>query len=381
MTFAKFVWKNGLRNKKRAALTILSIALAVFVMVTLFTFINELDRRLEETSAARLVTHHAVIWIFPIPERYRAQIESVPGVVAVTPLTYFGGVYIDRAHTDFAQFSCDPAALFEVFPEISLPEDQKQTFLRERNSAIVGRRQAEKHGWKLGDRIALQGAVMPVDIDLTVRGIFSGSANDEANIYFHQGYLNEIIEGGFGEVSTFYVRVASPELVAGVGQQIDAMFQNSETATRTETEKAFQMGFVSMLGNIKLLIAAISGLIIFTILLVTGNTMAMAVRERVREIAVLKTLGFRRRKLLGLLVSEGVVISLTGGLLGCLAAELTFKMVDVAAYTQGRLQHFDVTWGVVAVGLLISALVGLISTSIPAYHASSRTIAEAIRSV
>jgi putative ABC transport system permease protein len=381
MTFAGLIWKSGTRNRRRVALTCVSVALALFVMVTLVTFVSEIDRRLEASNTSRLVTHHAVIWVFPIPERYRAEIEKIPGVAAVTPLTYYGGIYIDRAHTDFAQFSCDPETLFAVFPELQLPEEQKEVFRRERNSVIVGRRKAERHGWKLGDRIAFKGAVMPLDVELTVRGIFTGSANDEANVYFHHAYLDEAVPGGLGVVSTYWIRADSPDSVARVGQAVDEAFRNTDTPTRTETEKSFQMSFVSLLGNIKLLVATVSGLIVFTILLVTANTMAMTVRERVPEIAVLKSLGFRRGRVLGLLVAEGVLITLTGGVLGCLAARALFGFVDISAYTQGRFQQFDVTWGIVALGLLVSALLGLVSTGLPAYRASSLTIARGLRNV
>jgi len=381
MSFSGLIWKNAMRNKRRNIITILSVALTLFVLSTLVTFISELDRRLSETDAQRLVTHHAVIWIFPIPERYRAEIEKVPGVAAVTSLTYYGGTYIDRPHTDFAQFACDPQTLFDVFPELSLPPEQKDAFIRERAAAIVGRRKAESHGWKIGDHISFKGTIMPVDLELTIRGIFSGSANDESNVYFNQTYLDEVAQGGLNAVSTYWIRARSPEDVPQVARNVDALFQNSDTPTRTETEKSFQRNFVSLLGNLKSLIAFIGGLLMFTIFLVTANTMAMSVRERIREIAVFKALGFRRRQVLGLLSTEGVLITLAGGLIGCLGARLLFSFVDMAAYTQGRFQRFDVTWEIIALGLLLSALLGLVSTSLPSYRASSMTVTDGLNHV
>lgn len=387
MTFGRFIWKNGTRNKRRTILTVLSVALTLFVLMPLVTFINELDRRLEETNSSRLVTRHAVIWIFPIPERYRMQIEKIPGIVANTPLTYYGGIYVDRKQTDFAQYSCDPKTLFDVFPELKIPAEQKQDFINGPTAVVVGRSKADKHGWKIGDRINLKGAVIPVDLELTVKGIFSGSANEESNIYFHHAYLNQAVEaqlglsGGLGEVSTYWIRADAAESVPRISQAIDEMFANSDKPTRTETEKSFQMSFVSLLGNIKYLIASISGLIIFTILLVTANTMAMSVRERVREIAVLKSLGFRRRMVLMLLMAEGLMITLIGGLVGTLAAHFVFRLIDIAAYTQGSFQRLDVTWGIIALGLIVSGLVGLISTGIPAYRATKMTVAEGLRNI
>ncbi|HEY0546557.1 MAG TPA: FtsX-like permease family protein [Pyrinomonadaceae bacterium] len=387
MTFGRFIWKNGTRNKRRTILTVLSVALTLFVLIPLVTFVNELDRRLEETNSARLVTRHAVIWIFPIPERYRMQIEKIPGIVANTPLTYYGGVYVDRAHTDFAQYSCDPQTLFDVFPELKIPDEQRQAFINEQTAVVVGRSKADKHGWKIGDRINLKGAVIPVDLELIVRGIFSGSPNEESNIYFHHTYLNQAVEaqlglpGGLGEVSTYWIRADSPASVPRISQAIDELFVNTDKPTRTETEKSFQMSFVSLLGNIKYLIATISALIIFTILLVTANTMAMSVRERVREIAVLKALGFRRRRVLMLLMAEGVMITLMGGLLGTLAAHFVFRLIDIAAYTQGSFQRLDVTWSIIALGLIISGLVGVVSTGVPAYQATKLTVAEGLRNI
>jgi len=387
MTLRGFVWKSGMRNKRRTILTMLCVALTLFVLSTLVTFVNELDRRLDETSAHRMVTHNAVVWIYPIPERYLAQIEKVPGVAAVTSLTFYGGTYIDRAHTDFAQFSCDARSLFDVFPELSISAEEKQAFIQDPAGAVVGRRKAEKHGWKIGDRISLQGSIMPVDMDLTVRGIFSGTDQDEANVYFHHSYLDDVVEaergmkGGLGEVLTYYTRATSAEIVPRVSRDIDALFQNTDKPTRTETEKAFQMSFVSLLGNIKHLIAIISGLLLFTILLVTANTMAMSVRERTREIAVLKSLGFRRRKVLVMLMSEGILITVAGGLVGCLASAVLFGVVDLAPFTQGRFQYLDVSWGIIGFGLLVAAMVGLVSTGIPSYRATNITVAAGLRRV
>jgi putative ABC transport system permease protein len=380
MSFQGFIWKNEMRNKRRTILTMLSVALALFVVATLVTFVTEVDRNLEETSPLRLITRHAVSLANVLPERYRAQIERVPGVVAVTPYSWYGGLYIDEAHTDFAQFACDPKTLFDVNLEISLPPEQKQAFMKERTAAIVGRRKAEKHGWKLGDRITLKGVIYPVDLELTIRGIFTGTLNSEAVVYFNRDYLEEGMHRP-GIVGTYWIRVDSIDSIPRVIDAIDAMSQSSDAPTKTETEKAFTMSFIAMLGNLKGLIATISSVIIFTILLVTANTMAMSVRERTREIAVLKALGVRPRTVLGLIVSEGVLITIIGGLAGCLGARLAFRSLDLAAFSQGFFQQLDVTWGTIALGFLLSALVGLLSTAVPAYYASKLTVVDGLRHV
>ncbi|HXF06354.1 MAG TPA: FtsX-like permease family protein [Blastocatellia bacterium] len=382
MTYPGFVWKNGMRNKRRAILTMMSVALAVFVMATLVSFVAQLDRNMNEASPLRLITRHAVSLTNSLPERYRAQIEKIPGVVAVSELNWFGGIYIDEAHTDFAQFACDARTLFDVFDEVRIPPDQKEAFMRERTAAVIGRRKAEKHGLKLGDRITIKPRDIPIDVplELTIRGIFEGTVNNEAQLFFHRDYLEEVM-GRPGWVGTYWIRVDSPESVSRVSETIDALFQNTEAPTKTETERAFNMSFVSMLGNLKQLVATISGVIIFTLLLVTGNTMAMSVRERIREIAVLKSLGFHRGEVLRLLVAEGVLITVTGGLAGCLAARVIFGWLDLGAFSLGFFQQVDVTWPIIAAGLAVSAVVGIVSAGIPALRAANLTVAEGLRHV
>lgn len=382
MSYHNFVWRNGMRNKRRTILTMLSVALALFVLSTLVGALSQIERNLEEANPLRLVVRHAVSFTESLPERYRAQIEKVPGVVAVTPLNWFGGIYIDEAHTDFAQFACDPLTVFDVFPELKIPPEQKQSFIQERRAAVVARRVAEKHGWKLGDQITLKGAIYPVNLELTIRGIFTGSAAiGESVLFFHRAYLDELPGGWRGQVEVYEVWVDSAQSVSRVIETIDAMFQNTDAPTKTETERTFQMNFISMLGNLNRLIVTISGVIIFTLLLVTANTMAMSVRERIREIAVLKTLGFRPHQVIGLLVSEGVLITLTGGLIGSLGARLLFSSLNLAVFTQGFIGQLNIAWGIIALSLTASVLVGLVSTGIPAYRAAKLTVAEGLRHV
>lgn len=380
MTFASLTLKNGMRNKRRAILTMLSVGLALFVVTTLVTFLNQFERNLEESDPTRLFVRHAVSLGNPLPERYEAQFARMPGVVAVTPLSWFGGLYIDQAHTDISQFACDPKKLFEVYNDIQLPADQREAFIKERTAVIVGRSKAGKHGWKLGDRITLKGVIYPADMELTIRGIFGGTANQESAVYFNRMYLEESL-GRPGIAGTFWVRVDSSDHVSQVSADIDATFANSDAPTKTETEKAFQMSFISMLGNLKALVGIISGAIIFTILLVTANTMAMSVRERIREVAVLKSLGFRRWHVMGILAGEGASITFSGGLLGCMAARWMLGSMDVAVFSQGFLQELNVTWEIVALGLLVSLLVGAASAGIPAFRAANITVAAGLRHV
>ncbi len=374
-----------MRNKRRTVLTVLSVSLAIFVLSTLLTLVHEIDRNLEESNPLRLVTRHAVSPTNMLPLRHRARIEQIPGVVAVTPFTWFGGIYIDEAHTDFAQFACDPRVLFDIYTEIRLPPEQRRAFIRERTAVIVGRRKAEEHGWTLGDRITLRGTVFPVDLELTIRGIFTGSVNDESSIFFHHEYFEQALKETMGWpafTAMYWLRVDSISSVSRVSQAIDALFRNTDAPTKTETERAFQAEFFTMLGNLKTLVATLSGVILFTLLLVTMNTMAMSVRERTREIAIMKSLGFRRREVLALLIAEGLLMTLTGGLIGSLVARLIFThfaLVDIGRLTLNIFQRFEVTGEVIGLGLLASALVGLLSTVIPASRAARLTVADGLR--
>ncbi|MFQ5741487.1 MAG: ABC transporter permease [Acidobacteriota bacterium] len=380
MSFRGFIWKNGTRNKHRAILTIFSVALALFVMATLMSFVRAIEKNLDLSNPLRLIVRHAVSLANPLPERYYAQIQKTPGIAAVTTLNWFGGIYIDRAHTDFAQFSCEPDTFFDVYKELRITPEGKQAFVRERTAAIAGRRLAEKHGWKLGDRITLKGAIYPADMELTIRAFFDSSINQEGAVYFHRDYLEEAL-GRPGIVGTFSVLANSAEAVPRIAEQIDGAFQNTDFPTKTETERAFTMGFISMLGNLRTLIATISAVIIFTILLVTANTMAMSVRERIREIAVLKSLGFRRRTVMLLLIAEGVFIALLGGLIGAVGARIAFSSVDMAALSQGFFQRLDVTAGIIGIGLGVAFVVGLLSAGIPAFQAAKLTVADGLRHV
>lgn len=380
MSFQGFVWRNSTRNKRRVLLTIISVGLALFAMSTLIAVVNQIERNLEESSPLRLLTRHAVSLTNSLPERYYSQIQQVPGVAAVTTLTWFGGTYIDQANTDFAQFGCKPDTLLDVYTEFRVDPDEKKAFVGQRTAALVGRRKAAKHGWKIGDRITLKGVIFSLDLELTIRAFYDASANQEGALYFHHAYLEEGL-GRPGVVGTFGILADSGESIPAIAKVIDEMYQNSNAPTKTETEKAFTMGFISMIGDLKTFITTISGIIIFTILLVTSNTMAMSVRERVREIAVLKSLGFRRWTVLGLLMSEGVLITLAGGLLGALGARFAFRSVDLAAMSQGFFQQLEVGWGVIGWGMCIAALIGLASSGIPAYQVARLTVADGLRHI
>lgn len=378
MNYANFVWKNMARNKRRTLLTVLSIALSLFVLSTLMTVLTELERAPEgEDAHLRLVVRRASSLSDRLPEAYRAKLERVPGVRMVSTLSWFGGIYIDEANF-FANFACDPDTFFALFSENRVSPEQLQAFQKDRIGAVAGRRLVERFKWRLGDRITLQGTIYPVDLEFVLRGIYTG--NDETGFFFHRTYLDEAL-GRPGKVGTFWLKAVTAADVPRIMEAVDTMFKNSDAETKTETERTFQLGFISMLGNVKTLIASISGVVVFTILLVTANTMAMAIRERAREIAILKTLGFGRRRLLALLMGESAAIALTGGILGCGGARLFFSVVDVWRYTQGFFPIFMVEPSTILLGLLLSVLIGVASAAVSALRATHLTVAEAMRRV
>lgn len=299
--------KNAFRNKRRSALTVLSIAFGLLLLTVMMTIWRAfyIDRAGEESSR-RLITRHKVSMAFLLPGFYRDKIRSLPGVKQVVNETWFGGQYKDdRPENFFAQFGTDPREYLQVFTEFQMPPDQLLAWQRDRAGCIVDSELAKKHGWKVGDRIYIKGTVWPMDLDLTVRGIFKAPTPSEA-LLFNNEYLEEGFPTVKGRVGWFEVLADSAADVPRVAEEIDSQFRNATRPTKTETEKAFQLDYIAMLGNVKAFLLSICAAVVFATLLVSANTMAMSVRERTREVAVLKALGFTRGSVLWLFVSEAV---------------------------------------------------------------------------
>jgi putative ABC transport system permease protein len=380
MTLSRFVTKNAFRNKRRSILTILSIAFSLLLLTLMMTIWRAfyMDEGSAE-SAERLVVRHRVSLTFSLPSYYREKIRAVPGVVAVVPISWFGGVYKDQKPENFfAQFGTDPEEFFKVFRDIQMPEEQQTAWRRDRQGVIVDDSLAKKYGWKLGDRIVLQGTIYPVDLELYVRGIFT-SYPDNKSVYFNTKYVEEAVSFFKGQAGTFSILVASPGDVSLVASTVDDMFHNSPQPTKSESEKAFGLEFVAMLGNVKAFILMICSAVLFATLLVSANTMAMSIRERTKEVAVLKTLGFTRQNVLGLFVSEAVALALMGGLMGVGLAYLLIGAVSHSPYMS--FYNMKVTPGMWAMALMISGLVGLVSSVIPSYHASEINIVDGLRHI
>jgi putative ABC transport system permease protein len=381
MTLTRFVTKNAFRNKRRSTLTVLSIAFSLLLLTLMMTIWRAFylsDGSAE--SAERLVVRHRVSLTFSLPSYYREKIRAIPGVVSVVPVSWFGGIYKDQKPENFfAQFGTDPDEFFKTFRDVALPEDQIKAWQRDRQGVIVDDFLAKKYGWKLGDRIVLQGNIYPVDLELNIRGIFHTNP-DNKSVYFNTKYVEEAVSFFKGQAGTFSILAASPQDVSKIASTIDDMFRNSPQPTKSESEKAFGLEFVAMMGNVKAFILSICSAVVFATLLVSANTMAMSIRERTREVAVLKTLGFTKRGVLGLFVSEAVALSLGGGVLG---AGLGWLMVYGLTHSPQFISFFpmQVTVGIWLAALLTSGLVGLLSSAVPSYSASQINIVDGLRHI
>jgi putative ABC transport system permease protein len=379
MKFLHLVLANLGRHKRRTFLTITSVALALFLFASLRTVVTTIDRAAQFGSARRLVTINATGLVFPLPLSYANRLQAMKGVSAVTWANWFGGRYGDNKRF-FAQFAVDPASYLAMYPEIVLPEDQKQAFMRERSSAIVGRRLLDVFGWKLGQNVTIQGTIFPGDWTFTIRGVYTPAdavINDDMLIFHHQ-YLEERT-GRPGLAGWYVVEVTDPNNTAGIAKAIDDQFRNSSAPTKTGTEQAFNASFATMWGNVSLLMGTIGMAVVFAILLVTANAMMMSARERTGEVAVLKTIGFTDRTLFGLVMLEAGIIALTGAFIGLGGAKLLYKASNFNA--AGFLPGFDVTTNTLLLGTGVALLLMLASGLVPAMQAARLPVVQALRRV
>ena len=362
MTLSGFILRNAVRNKRRLALTLGSVTVSLLLLTVLQVLLRGLSDPVPTPDAAtRVAVRHKVSLANMLPANYKQRIERLPEVKCCTRLLWFGGIYQDERNF-FPQFACE-----------------ERQFIRERTACVVGAATMQRCGWRLGDRVPLIGAMWPCDLELTVRGVFSGTA-DDSMLFFHHEYFDELL-GDRGFTGLYWVKAQSAAAVPRLIDRIDAEFENSDAETLTETEQNFQLGFVSMLGNIKLLIRSISGVILFTLVLVTAGTMSMAMRERGRELAILKTVGFRGSRIFGLIVAESVGLAALGGVLGAFSAWLILRMVDVYRLSHGLFVSFKVTPQILAQGLGIACLLGIASCVLPAWGSLRVSVADGLRSV
>jgi len=379
MRFLPLIVANLLRKKVRTALTVGSFGVALFLFGVLAVVRGAFRQGIDVAGADRLVVINKVSIIQPLPYAYREQILHLPGVTDLTFDSWFGGVYQDERNF-MPQFAIDAEAQRRVFPELQVPEDQWKAFVADRQGAVAGEETARRFGWKVGDRIPIRGTIFPGTWEFNLRGIYRGARpdDDRTQFWFHYEYLDEKRQWGKGMVGWYTVRIGSPDLAAQVARAIDDRFANSPYETKTETEKAFATSFVKQVGNIELLILAVGGVVFFTLLLVTGNTMAIAVRERVGEMAILKALGFGDRFLLWLVLGESLLIALCGAVLGLGGCKLFTLGGDP---THGMLPFFYLPPSAMAAGLGVAIAVGGLAGILPAASAMRLRVADAIRRV
>ncbi len=384
MTLARFVRKNAFRNKLRSSLTVLSMAFSLALLSFLMSMWQAFygNNLRSEQSAQRLIVRHKVSLTNLIPGSYRDKIRHVPGVVKVIPMNWFGGTYKDATQKNFfARFGTDPDEFFDVYPELEIPKDQLDAWKKDRAGAVADAELAKKYGWKVGDRIVLQGDIYPIRLELTLRGIFTAKLPNNS-LYFNEKYVEEGVKFAKDQAGFYGILVDSPQNVDRVSHDVDAMFANAPEPTRTETEKAFGLSFLAMLGNVKAFILVIACAAVFTILLVAGNTMAMSIRERTREVAVLKTMGFTRKTILGVFIGESIAIGTVGGILGVLFALL---LITAGTFVPGAGNLFVIAqhaWRFTApAAIVVATVAGFLSSAIPAYGASRTGIVEGLRHI
>jgi putative ABC transport system permease protein len=380
MTLSGFIIKNAFRNKRRAALCVLSVATSLFLLVALLVVLNEFTNPPEDAGTElRIAVRNKVSLAAPLPVRQRAVIERIPGVEAVTPLSYFGGNFKGEDTTFWAQFAIEPAQLSAVFGEAKLPREQLAAWIANRTSCLVGVNTAERYGMKIGDRLPIVGTYYPVDLELTVAGVYQGTTDDR-NVFFHHKYLDELL-GDPGTVGMWWIKARSADDVPRVIDAINAAFANTSAEVLAETERAFQLGFVSMWANIKILISSISSVVVFALLLVTASTMSMAIRERLRELSVLKALGFRRHELFAFILAESFGLAAAGFVLGAGGAWALLAGIDAPTLTGGLFPSLDVTPRILGLAATVAALLGIVSSLAPALAVARLSVAEGLKTL
>jgi putative ABC transport system permease protein len=384
MHILKIITKNALRHKLRTFLTILGVAIAILAFGLLRTVISAWYAGVEASSASRLITRNSISLIFPLPLSYKDKIRQIDGVKHVSFGNWFGGIYIDEKHF-FANYAVEPKTYLELYPEVVIPGDQKKAFLQDRKAAVAGRILTEKYGWKIGDIITLKGTIFPGEWDFVLRGVYTGRDKtvDESAFIFHWDYLNETLKKTApmraDQVGWYMIGITNPNLAADVAVKIDKTFKNSLAETLTETEKAFQLSFISMTEAIVIAIKLVSFVVIFIIMAVVANTMAMTARERIGEYAIFKTLGFGGWHIARLIFGESLLISIIGCILGI---ALTFPAADIFSSSLSTyFPVFNVATKTIYMDIGASVLVGSVAAVFPTWRAIKIRIADGLRRI
>jgi putative ABC transport system permease protein len=355
----------------------LSLVVSLFLIVTLGTILTEFERNTEESNPLRLMSRHAVSLGFVLPMAHLERIRAVPGVKNAMEFNWFGGIYKDEKNF-FANFAVDAKRLREIFTELKMSDAEWQAFINDKQGAIVGQKLVTLYGFTPGQRVTLKSPIYNQSVEFVIRGVCTGG--DEKTLFFHSDYINELVpEWAKDQASLFSILANTPEDVPRISQAVDSMFVNSDAPTKTETEKEFALSFQSMMGGVKQFMYYIMAAITFSVLLVMGNTMAMTVRERTKEVGTLKAIGFQRGTIASLFLAEALVLAFVGGAIGVGGAELLYRSFPFGTYIP-FFSKFVPTGTTLLAAFLLAVLVGLVSVAYSAYRVSGLTIAEALRS-
>jgi len=379
MTLPQFAMRNVWRNRRRSILTILSLGFSFLLLTLMMTiwrtfYIDSWSM----ISARHIVCRNRASLAVPLPAYYREKIRSIPGVVDVIPLNLFDGDYEGTTPDDFAKIGTDPNEYLNAYPEYEIPPDQVMAWKKDAAGAIAGSELAQEQHWKLGERLTIQGGELPVELELTLRGTFKSPYPVRA-IYFNWAYVQQAAH--YQKDQLYLIQADSPENVSRISLAVDHMFHNSPEPTRTEAERAFDIDLIAMFGNVKAFILSISLAVLFATLLVSGNTIAMSIRERTREVAMMRSLGFAPRILQLLFLGEAMTLSVCAWLFGTFVA---YALVSALVHSQvggpfAVLLKIPLT--TLAVSLPVAGLVAVMSTAVPAYRASRINIVEGLRCV
>ncbi len=385
MRFLPLVWRNLGRRKMRTIFTLLSVFVAFVLFGVLMAIRVAFSGTITLSGAERLVMIDKISLINPLPLSYQGRIRTVEGVKDITHANWFGGIYKDQRNF-FANMAVDPESWLRIYPEVAMPDDQKKAWLDDRTGAVVGVETAKRFGWNIGDRVPLQGVIYRRPDggpwEFTIRGIYESPEKgfDNSQFFFHYDYMNETLRDqayGHDQVGWYVVKVSDPAQSEELAGRLDGMFANSPSETKTATEKAFVSGFAKQIGDIGQIMVWIATAVLFTILLVSANTMAQAIRERTNELAVLKTLGFSDGRILGLVLAESCLVACLGGIAGLTLAWVVISYAGDP--THGMIPPLYLPAPDIVLGIAIIVTLGLATGIIPALQASRLKIVDALR--
>jgi putative ABC transport system permease protein len=387
MKFLHYILRNARRNPIRSLLTVASIAVCLFLMMILWSFLAINTESAESLRIYnRIVTMSSQGFAQPVPIARVQEIATMDGVTATSPFSWYGGKY-NEDPIPFAQFGVDADTVFKIFDDLTVPPEQLKAFQQDRAGCVIGRKLATEYRLKLGDPLPLKGDIYPFDLDLIVRGVYDGPSNRDLRMcLFHWNYLDEGLKRigrrlETGNAGIVYIKCKNAEIMPALSKRIDDLYLNSDTPTRTLTEEAFGKMFAEMFGDMRGFIQNVGLAVVFSLVCVAGNAMAMSMRERVTEVAVLKAIGFSKPLVMTLILTEAILVAGIGGVFGAFGSKLLFDNFDISRYSGGFLPFFYVPWRTALLGFAASLFIGFASGIIPALRAARLSVIDGLRKV